>query len=421
MIMLLLALPLMTAAPSLQTFQDSDGNELRFHRVHLRNGNFIDGTMMKDSAKEVVLKLRSGEMSIPRDQIDRVEFIKMKGRPDQPTIIPPPKLPVNPTKDPVKDPIKNPLAEKTPAEIRKKVDMMVWKLRTSPGEEKEFPLQELAALGDEGAMYLAARMPDIGPKLQTALTAALINLKNPKVLPVVEGYLTHESGAVRAMAVTVIGVLSEESQKAGFLKPLLRDSDPSVRGTVLGLLGSTQDADLLDPLLDLSADSVKEIRNQALTIAARLAKKSQSEEKLLRTLVGNLRDPNEGVRADTIMAIAGLGKSDAWNLLSPLLSDSSAGVRTAAAGGLMNLAVPDSGPDIVAQMTREREKAPRMALMGACQRLRLMGGIEPLIEWLGDPDEDLRRVVAETLRGLTGEALGTDRDKWAAWWAANKK
>src|SRR5258706_9153339 len=73
MILILLALPLLC-----QSFQDSDTGDLRFTRVHLRNGNFVDGQLIKDTEHEVMLRLRVGEMGIRRDQIDRVELIKMK-------------------------------------------------------------------------------------------------------------------------------------------------------------------------------------------------------------------------------------------------------------------------------------------------------------------------------------------------------
>src|SRR5579863_8190075 len=58
--------------------QDPVWQEIRFYRVHLRNGNFIDGDLVKQSSKEVVLRLRSGEISIRSDQIDRLEFVKMR-------------------------------------------------------------------------------------------------------------------------------------------------------------------------------------------------------------------------------------------------------------------------------------------------------------------------------------------------------
>src|SRR5687768_13971412 len=65
--------------------------ESRFHRVHLRNGNFIDGDLVRQNTREIVLKLKSGEMGVRRDQIVRIEMIKMRGLQDKPEEVAQPK------------------------------------------------------------------------------------------------------------------------------------------------------------------------------------------------------------------------------------------------------------------------------------------------------------------------------------------
>ena len=84
----------------LYAFQAADGEwvEVRFYRVHLINGNFIDGQLLKDDAKGAILKMKAGEMTIRRDMIDRVEFVKMKDRFQAPIITTVP----SPPKDAVK-------------------------------------------------------------------------------------------------------------------------------------------------------------------------------------------------------------------------------------------------------------------------------------------------------------------------------
>src|SRR5436190_24328669 len=94
---ILLALPLLL--PGFLGAQDTDG-DLRFYRVHLRNGNVIDGELVKETANEVLLRLKVGEMTIRRDQIEKVEFVKMKSQ-DTKAIYRP-----DPRKEPVKEPPK---------------------------------------------------------------------------------------------------------------------------------------------------------------------------------------------------------------------------------------------------------------------------------------------------------------------------
>jgi len=46
--------------------------ETRFHRVHLQNGNFIDGHVLQVTNSDVLLKLPVGEMMIRKDTVDRI-------------------------------------------------------------------------------------------------------------------------------------------------------------------------------------------------------------------------------------------------------------------------------------------------------------------------------------------------------------
>lgn len=428
--LLVLIFPVLAANPFLQTFQDSgDVSELRFHRVHLINGNFIDGQLLKESPTQVLLRVKSGEMGIRRDMIDRVEFVKMRDRwqpPERTTPVKPKdpgiKTPTDPTLPP-KDPkeSKNPIADRTPAEIKKRVDIMVYKLRTTPpGVEKSFNIEELAALGDEAAVYLASRTADMDSTLHVALSSALINLKNPKVVPVMEEFIGHESGKVRSVAAAVIGLLAEEQAKVRLLRPLLRDPDASVRGTVLGLLASVEEVEWMDSMGDLCADKIRDVRTQAMTVVTRLAIKHGQQDKAIRNLVSNLRDADDGVRADTASAIGGLGRADAWTHLTPMLMDPEPKVRAAVAQALFQLGAPESGPEIADQMGREKDRWTRTYLAQCAQRLKLAKAIEPLIEWLLDPEDDIKKISERVLQAITGQNLGVDHQAWSDWYQKSK-
>ena len=44
--------------------QDSPFQEVRFHRVHLLNGNFVDGTLVRQTKDELVLRIKGGEVGM---------------------------------------------------------------------------------------------------------------------------------------------------------------------------------------------------------------------------------------------------------------------------------------------------------------------------------------------------------------------
>ena len=74
--------------------QEAGWSETRFHRIHLRNGNFIDGDLIQDTRSMVVLKMPSGDFGVSKNQIARddqgqlrVEFIKMRTFREPPPIV----------------------------------------------------------------------------------------------------------------------------------------------------------------------------------------------------------------------------------------------------------------------------------------------------------------------------------------------
>src|SRR5438132_6132475 len=154
--LLLLAMPLLLP----QSFQDSDTGDLRFTRVHLRNGNFIDGQVVKDSVGSVLLRIRSGEIDIRRDQIDKVELVKMKSYGDRSIFFDKPKAPdKGPVAMPDKGPIKTPEVN-TPEAIRKKVDMILFRYKQMRKNANDvLPVDQIQALGEEAVVYLASSAP----------------------------------------------------------------------------------------------------------------------------------------------------------------------------------------------------------------------------------------------------------------------
>src|SRR5688572_16477160 len=137
-----------------------------FHRVHLRNGNCIDGDLVGKTDLQVTLKLSVGEIHIRRTQIDRIEFVKMKSY-NEPAVIveskrggktaPQIAQPAVPkTEDPAAATADS--ADAVPGHISRSVveavdlAISIWK-RTPSGERQELS-DSLASLGPVAVPYL---------------------------------------------------------------------------------------------------------------------------------------------------------------------------------------------------------------------------------------------------------------------------
>src|ERR1041384_1311930 len=107
-------------------------------------------------------------MKIRRDQIDKIEFVKMKSTNTPPIVRPDPRKGDPATTDVPPTPK---VPDTTPEQIKKKVDMILFKFKNSPGggEGKEIPYEEIGALGEEAVIYLANRAPAFDLKTQDAI------------------------------------------------------------------------------------------------------------------------------------------------------------------------------------------------------------------------------------------------------------
>src|SRR6185503_2577915 len=195
---------------------------------------------------------------------------------------------------------------------------------------------------------------------------------------------------VRSFACTVLGTQSDEMKRT-YVRPMLKDKDNRVRATAVTLLSSIQDVDWFEPVADLLGDESRDVRNSAIQNCRRLATKHNLQDKFLQVLVSNLNSSSDDVRRDMVAAIGSLGIKDSWSFLTRMLNDREAKVRTEAASALTALAADESALEITDALGRERDTTTRLALIQVVIRLRLTKAVEPLIEWLGDTDESVRK------------------------------
>src|SRR5258706_10928469 len=160
--MLVAAFCLAVAARPAGAMQGEDWVETRFHRVHLLNGNFIDGQLVKESPAGATLMLKSGQITIRKDLIDRIEIVKMRSIKDEAP--PPPRTEVARPPQPAK-----PAPEKAPADpgprpdttgfhpaLRGNEQAILDRMKKAPVEQRGDLATELAPLGLHAPPYLPA-------------------------------------------------------------------------------------------------------------------------------------------------------------------------------------------------------------------------------------------------------------------------
>lgn len=425
------ALALSCAAQAVAQNQtvDPSWTETRFHRVHLRNGNFIDGRLVRESTTQIVLKMKVGEMTVRRDLIDRVEFVKLKHIKEKPIEVkaptPAPKAVSGPSTAPRPAssvlPIQGTAASAgVPADVREKATEILERLGKAHREQRGEIARELPPLGADVAVYLADVLESLDDDALQLVGPMLAELKNRDALPLLRRAAGSARGAVKAQALVALAPMAEAAD-ADLLVPLLNDPEPAVVGGALDILGRLGARPALEPAVRLCSSDSASLRSRAFSAVIEIARKTEQESELPH-LFRDILERAQGVqRAELILQMGGAATKTLSGLLVPYLRDDDAQVRAATAQALGNLGNREISADILNAVTVEREKWARVALAGASVRLVVREAIDPMIAWLEDTDTDVRVAAQRALRGLTGASLGLDPEEWRTWRKENPR
>lgn len=406
-----LLLGALALAPRPAPAQDGGRDDVRFHRIHLRNGNFLDGHLVRQDASKVVLRMSVGEMIIRRDQIERIEFIKPRSLGEPARVVPKPAPIAQPA--PPAGPAETP--DRPAADSAPKPDSFEARLKDASPERRKEMIRQTAAARADPAAYLVDLLARVDAEIRPAVSSVLLEKKDKAALPAIEKLLRHASGELRAEAARLVGEFGE-ADRASLVRPLLRDADPRVRSAAAVALERLNDPDAFDPLSDLCLDADRSVRGQAILSLSALAERQARGADLLRVL-GDAVDRARGeARVDLVAALARSTNKDLAPLFSRLLVAEEPLVRAHAALGLASVEARDREEEIVQRLVLERDYWPRVQLAETAKALRLRKAIPVLIDWLLDPDPNMQQAASRALRGITGQTIGLDHERWSSWW-----
>lgn len=369
--------------------------ETRFHRVHLRNGNFIDGHLLQQTQKSLVLHMqRSGEFIVRRDMIERVEFMKMRSLRETP---PPPVLkaeekpepkkeevvktpaPASPV-DTSKEPAPSALASRYPAETRAAVDRLLWEHSVAVSTLKNDLEPGLRALGADALGYagLVARSQKKGVD-HPALLEALSKIGGAE--------------ATATLAEVLRTATSPESRSAA-LQGLLR------LGDVEALAAAHRAVD----------DPSAQVRRAAAEAVLKLAEKGLADEEILIGMLDSSRDKNA-----VAQVLGKLGSEAALDALRALLRDGETMDKIAALQALGKSRDAEDGAYARDLLEAEDEFLRKEACL-FLGRIKHGPAASDLIDLLADDSASVSGSALWSLRQITGETFGPDLNLWKTWW-----
>jgi hypothetical protein len=363
---------------------------IRFHRVHLRNGNVIDGTLLSLTDDTATLRLSSGEMSIKRGMIEKIEFIKMRSLLERPPVVDTKKKeekkeekkadeqPATPKRDAMA-PLPTPGG--VPTALRDQADAIIQEWRGGKTSDRQLA-RDFAGLGKDVVPYLSLLLEERTKDVPVAaISAALKDLADPR--------------AVRGLAVALkLGEQSEDRRQA--LLALAAIATVETDQVILGAL----------------EDPASTVWKEAKDYLVARNKKGNFEDLTDVLIRGMARSENKVAYAITLGT---LGDANSHKELVYLLGSGDDLGKRAAMQGLSVRPVPDDAAEVARYLVGRDDMLKREACLFV-GKVRYAGAVPDLIQILGEEDAGASQNAYWALKEITGEKLSADRVLWQAWY-----
>jgi hypothetical protein len=400
----LLWIALVLTAPSWVEAQEAKGywSVTRFHRIQLRNGNSIDGQMIQQTDRGVLMKLRGGEMFIRMDQVHRIEYVKMKtwNEPVQVVAQPvstavaatgakPAEAAVAATHaKPVKADLmlidsSDPMPVGIDRSVVSRADDLIRNWQGAPENLRLDLGRALTELGGGVAPYLAFRIE-----------------KRPKSTPLVP--------VTQALA-----VLDEDRFDALWTR-MIQSEHAELRLAAVSALGRTNGSNKHELLVDALEDPVPGIWKAALEQLEKIPRSAFETRDLVDVLEGRLLG-SAGNKLSLATALAKLGGHEARRAFWLLIRGSVDSERQIGIQGLAEVGGDEDGQRLVG-LLRDSSMNIRKAACGTLGRLRYPAAVRDLVDMLYDEDEGLQKNARWALSQTTGQAVPDNNESWISWW-----
>ena len=390
------ALLALQTAPRTPEAAASPWVETRFHRIHLRNGNFIDGQLVQDTPKAVILQIRtSGNFVVRRDLIERVEFVKMRSLKEIPMApvveTAAPAVPAAAaTADAAEAPAPagsaaapDPVPSHFPQEAVKAVDALLTGYTLARPEQRRDLGAALGSMGPAAVSYACWIALHGRPGFETpVLIEAIGQAESPDVMPTL---LNIASAAANSL------------DRAAAVKALARRPNPEARAALHRALG--------DP-----SGQVLRVASEELL---KLHEKGQADVEALVALLKDRED--KSVIAQTL---GKMGGDVALAALRSLLAQGTAPEKAAAMRALGASGRAEDGEEAVEALEGNDETLRKEACL-FLGKMKHGPAIPKLIAALKDEDESVGENALWSLRQITGQTYGLQPQRWQDWWEQN--
>ena len=372
--------------------QESFVSEVKFERVHLKDGSFIDGRLVSSDAKEIKLDLGSDTIAIPRELFVRIERIRIRltSAVPQDQTAPKGKRRRDPARRrigitvPSSTVVSRPAAPAVPGAARSKVDYALRRLRTNrkmKGVVKDVT-DELVRAGREAGPYL-------------------------------QWLVEHKRKRIPMDQVCCAMVLLGGRESIDFVASLLDSKKTQDRRVAVRALARGTRKEILPHLVRALQDPRIAVHREAVGPLVSLANRLNLQEDTVHLLGRALRTAE--TKSGLAAALARLGGDEAHRLVEKLLKSSDVKDSVTAIRLLPAWNRPEDVPKLRSFLYNRRISLRKEACL-ALGKLKARSAAPDLIDLLEDRHEGLKSNAHWALRQISGLSLPADPELWTTWW-----
>ena len=178
----------------------------------------------------------------------------------------------------------------------------------------------------------------------------------------------------------------------------------------------------LDTLKTLLTDPSGTAQTRQRAALLLLTKSYPAAAALARELLSDGSNRDAQLALATVIAQSGRTHSDYVQPLLAMLTGAEPAVRAPAASALAAYREPRVAEEFDRILSDSKvDKATRLVIIGAMQRMLEQQAVETLVRLTGDPDGAVRDAACDSLGNLVNvRAFGRNAQRWQTWWASNR-
>jgi len=400
--------------------------------IYLKNGRTVEGKIISESEKAVILEIGYGTITINREYIK--EVVAEEWTPPKSPKTSPPEESVKRTeeaKPATHTPVSNIQAlldsyAKTPQ--HKEINKILVQLLNLPGDKEPWALfEELGAQSTDEAEYLLVLLKEVKEtNILKWVILSLGKLQAPAAVKPLFEILNGNDEMLKLAVLDALRYMKNISTVHLLRTQLAKERSPKVKTAIINSLFTAEDKESLSILVDYLDDPDNEVRKATTNALVTITRKCTPDELRSYDLMGRLKDKvlstgQKETREEIISIFGQLKSPEAVETLMSFLMDENAEIRSDAAMALGSIGDKKATDFLLERLQKEEDEWTKMQLIGALQKTNDPSAIPAIIEALRDDKEKVRLCAARALRNMTPHNFANDYNKWKEWWEKEQK